>query len=332
MSKTIKVAYITSDIIGVPYSYCVLLKKYGVETVLYRRISKSKRKYGGMSGNPLNIDIRYLKDNFILRYLQIFKLNFDYDILHLHEGGGIFESIFCGFGKAKIIYHFHGSPIRENMPNFTIYSKIRKMYWKYLGIHSKALVSTSDLLQHWKGAELLLDPIDQTILKRKTQRNIDQPYILSPHYCDNGIKGTNIVFSAWNILKKKYPKYTLHVINFGKDAPYYKKLTESDKTVIWHDFLPREDFINLLSGATVNWGEFIIPAYGLTEIEAFSLGVPDISGPNITDVELAERTENLVLDSELRSIVIEKQKQIVERYNSDILSKKLYEIYMEVLK
>ena len=45
------------------------------------------------------------------------KLNSEYDIVHLHDGGGHLEAVFCGFGKAKIIYHLHGSPIREGMPN-----------------------------------------------------------------------------------------------------------------------------------------------------------------------------------------------------------------------
>lgn len=325
----IRVAHITSDIVTVPYTYSVLMKKYGIESVLYRH--KNENKYGAKSGNPLDVDIRFLNTNSIQRHLQILSLNHEYDIIHLHDGGGIFEAIFCGFGEAKVLYHFHGSCIRDGMPNFGIKSKIRKAYWKYVGIYNKAVVSTADLLPHWKGAELLLAPIDPTILDIKPTQNIGNPYILSSHYCDDSVKGTARVFSAWNIFKKKFPEYALHVISWGKDARYYKNLTKDDSSVIWHDFLPRKDFFDLLSGATVNWGEFVIPAYGLTELEAFTIGVPDITGPNITDVELVECTEMLILDDDLRSTTIEKQKQIVAKYDPDILSKRLYEIYMSIL-
>jgi glycosyltransferase involved in cell wall biosynthesis len=325
-----KVAYVTSQIVGVPYSLCVIMKKLGIETVLYRRKIRNKG-YGANSGNPLNVDIRYLSENHILRYMQILKINNEYDIVQLHDGGGIFEAVFCGFGKAKVIYHFHGSSIRENMPNFNIKSYIKKIYWKYLGIHSKALVSTEDLLSHWKGAELLLDPTDQTLYQKQRQINIEQPYILSSHSCDDGIKGTFKVFSAWSILKKKFPNYTLHVVNWGKDAKYYKDKTKNDSSIVWHEFIQRDEYISLLAGATVNWGEFVIPSYGLTELEAFALGVPDVTGIDITDITLAEKTEKIILDDNIRSIVLDKQKQIVLKYDPDKISKQLYNIYMGVL-
>lgn len=326
-----KVAYITSQIVGVPYSLCVIMKKLGVETVLYRRKIGNKG-YGANSGNPLNVDVRFLSENPILRYIQILKLNNEYDIVHLHDGGGIFETIFCGFGKAKVIYHFHGSSIRENMPRFTIKSYIKKLYWKYLGIHSKVLVSTADLLPHWKGAELLLDPIDQALSQKHRQINIKQPYILSSHSCDDGIKGTFNVFSAWNILKAKFPNYTLHVVKWGKDAKYYIDKTGCDPSIVWHNFIQRDEYLNLLAGATVNWGEFVIPSYGLTELEAFAMGVPDVTGIDITDVTLAKETEKIILDDNIRSAVLEKQKQVVLKYDPDRISKQLYNIYLDVLK
>ena len=329
--KIIKVAYVTSQIVGVPYSYCVLMKRLGINTTLYRRKIKNKG-YGGESGNPFNVDIKFLSDNTIIRYNQILEINDDYDIVHLHDGGGIFEAIFCGFGKAKVIYHFHGSSIREGMPRFTFKSYIKKLYWRYIGIHNKVLVSTVDLLPHWKGAELLLDPIDQMILKVPRIRNIEHPYILSPHSCDDGVKGTYKIFDAWNILKQKYPEYKLHVINWGIDAPYYKELTKDDSSVIWHDFLQRKEYIELLSGSTVNWGEFVIPAYGLTEIEAFAMGVPDISDPKLTAIDIAKKTELLILNEDMCFTLIAEQKQRLIKYDVNTLCERLYNIYMDVLK
>jgi glycosyltransferase involved in cell wall biosynthesis len=326
-----KVAYVTSQVVGVPYSLCVIMKKLGVETVLYRRKIGNKG-YGANSGNPLNVDVRFLSENPILRYIQILKINNEYNIIHLHDGGGIFEAVFCGFGKAKVIYHFHGSSIRDSTPNFNIMTYIKKMYWMYFGIHSKALVSTADLLSHWKGAELLLDPMDQTISQKHGLPNTDHPYILSSHSCDDGIKGTFKVFCAWDVLKRIFPKYSLHVVDWGRDAPYYKNLTKNDPSVIWHNFIPREEFIDLMVGATVNWGEFVIPAYGLTELEAFAMGVPDVTGIDITDITLAEKTEKIILDDKFRSAVLETQKQIVLKYDPDKISKHLYNIYMDVLK
>jgi hypothetical protein len=328
--KPIKVAYVTSVVMCVPYTYAVLMKKLGLETVLYRR--KIDRGYGGKSGNPLNVDIRYLNDNPILRYIQILKLNNEYDIIHLHDGGGILEAVFCGFGKAKIIYHFHGSTIREGATNFNVFTWIKKMYWKHVGIYSKVIVSTEDLLPHWEGSELILDPRDLELIKVQRNQNMEQPYILSPHWCDDGVKGTFMVFTAWDLLKPKFPNFKLHVINWGKDAPYYKNQTKDDDSVVWHELLPRGEFLKLMAGATVSWGEFIIPAYGLTEIEAFTLGVPDVSDPDITEVELAEYTEKLILDDNLRLAVLEKQRQIAIKYDSDIISKRMYDIYMDVLK
>ena len=327
--KPIRVAYVTSGVVAVPYSYCFLMKKLGLETAFYRR--KTWSGYGANSGNPLNADIRYLEDNKILRYIQVFRMNNEYDILHLHDGGGILEAVFCGHGKAKIIYHFHGSQIREGMPNFTIFTWIKKIYWMHFGIHSKVIVSTDDLLPHWKGAELLLDPIDPMLFRTQRVRNTEHPYVLSPHWCDDGIKGTDRVFSAWNILKEKFPNYSLHVINWGKDAQRYKSQTKGDTTVVWHEHLPRQEYLKLLSGSTVNWGEFVIPSNGLTELEAFAMGIPDITGPEVTDVELTERTEKLILDNNLRSEILERQNQIVAKYDPDVLSKKLYDIYMSVL-
>ena len=328
--KPVKVAYITSQIVGVPYTYCVIMKKLGIETVLYRRKIKNKG-YGAESGNPQDVDVRYLNENPILRYIQIIKINNEYDILHLHDAGGKLEAIFCGFGKAKIIYHFHGSAIREGATNFTFLTLIKKMYWKHIGIYSKVLVSTEDLLPHWKGSELILDPIDRELLYVHRNQNTEQPYILSPHWCDDGVKGTFMVFTAWDLLKTKFTNFKLHVINWGKDAPYYKNQTKDDDTIVWHNLLSRPDFLKLMAGATVSWGEFIIPAYGLTEIEAFTIGVPDVSDPDITEVELAEYTEKLILDDNLRSAVIDKQKQIILKYDSDIISKRMFDIYMSVL-
>ena len=325
----IKIAHITSDVIGVPYVYCVLMKKLGLNMVLYTR--NLDDSHVNFSDNSQNVDMRYLEENPILRYIQILKLNNEYDILHLHDGGGFLEAIFCGFSKAKIIYHFHGSQIREGMPNFTKFTQIRKMYWKNIGIHSKVLVSTPDLLPHWKGAELLLDPIDQAIFQVPKIQDVNHPYILSPHWCDDSIKGTNIVFSAWQILKEKFPNMSLHVINWGKDADFYKNLTKNDSSVIWHELLPRKKFFELLSGATIFWGQFILPIYSLSEIEAFVMKIPVVSESNISYVELVKRTEKLILDDKICSDMLEKQNQILLKYDSDILSKQLYNIYMDVL-
>ena len=329
MNKPIKVAFITSDVVGVPYSYSVLLRRYGINATLYRR--KSPQKYGAKSGNPLDVNIKFLPTNRILKFIKAFLLNYEYDIVHLSDGGGNFVALFCGYGKAKVVYHFHGSSIREGLPSFTKYTRLKKFLWKNVCRKSKVLVSTQDLLDHWKGAELLLDPIDQALPNIEATPNIENPYILASHYCNDAVKGTYKVFSAWNILKKKFPNFKIHVVRWGIDKQKYIDMTKDDPSVIWHDFIPREEFFRLMAGATVNWGEFVIPAYGLTELEAFKLGVADITGSTVTDIELAERTERLILDESYRKEIIEKQKQIPLQYDPEILSLRLYDIYMDVL-
>jgi glycosyltransferase involved in cell wall biosynthesis len=331
MKNPIKIAYITSGVVGVPYTYSVLMRNMGMETTLYR--NKSPHKYGGCeSGNPLFVDIKFLPDNKIQYFLKILSINNEYDIVHLSDGGGIFTAFLCGFGKAKVIYHFHGSSIREGLPSFTIKTKIKKFFWKHFGIKSKVLVSTADLLEHWNGAELLLDPIDQAIPDIKATPNIEQPYILASHYCNDAIKGTYKVFSAWNMIKPKFPNFKLHVVKWGIDKQKYIDMTKNDPSVIWHDFIPREEFFKLMAGATVNWGEFVIPAYGLTELEAFKLGVADITGADISDIDLANQTEKLIRDVKYRTDYIKNQSQIVNQYDPTILVNKLYNIYMNVLK
>ena len=330
----ITVAHVCLDNTNVAYSYSYLMNKFNIESTIFQpkipNTITSKIHYGYESGNPLNISMKYLSNSEIIRAFEILGINNRFDIVHLHDGAGILGAVVSGMGTARVVYHFHGSVIREGLPTFTLPIRLRKMYWRYFGLHSKTIVSTADLLEHWRGSELILDPIDPMIFK--TERFSGVPYILSPHRCDDDIKGTFMVFSAWDMLKEFFPELTLIVINWGKDAEYYKNQTKDDPSVHWLEPVTRTEYINLLSGATILWGQFIIPAYGLSEVEAIAMGVPIISDPDITESELADFTKKLIQDDTLRSVIIDKQREKILDYNSDVIAKKIYDMYVGVLK
>jgi glycosyltransferase involved in cell wall biosynthesis len=329
----IKVAHICTDNSNVAYAQSQMMKKYDIDSTIYipRKTIDSAVTihYGYESGNPYDIKIKYLSNDEFRRGFELLEINTYYDILHLHDGAGAFGAFFCGYGSAKILYQFHGSVIREGLPTFTFPIMVRKFLWKHLGLYDKVIVSTPDLVKQWQGSELLLDPIDPT-LSQKVQ-TISEPFILSSHRCSDSIKGTNIVFDAWDTVKKEHPELSLIVIDWGEDKEKYKLRTKDDPTVIWKPMLNRETYLNLLSKARVFWGQFIIPAFGLSEIEAMFSGIPVISEAKINSNYLSERTNKILSNNDFKKDILAHQERVLEFYDEKKLSKRLFDIYNEIL-
>jgi len=138
------------------------------------------------------------------------------------------------------------------------------------------------------------------------------PIIFSPHKCDDKINGSFMVFSAWEMIRDRLPDHTLVVIDWGKDAEYYKNQTKDDYRVIWIKVETHEEYLKHLNTSSIVWGQFIDPELTFLEIEAISENILVISDPDITEIELANFTEKIYLDKTLYSIVINKQRTLNE--------------------
>ena len=139
-----------------------------------------------------------------------------------------------------------------------------------------------------------------------------KPFIFSPHKCDDKNNGTFMVFSAWEMIRDKLPDYALVIMDWGKDAEYYKNQTKDDYRVIWIKVTTHEEYLKYLKTSTIVWGQFIDPELSFLEIEAISENILVISDPDITEIELANFTEKISLDKTLYSIVINKQRTLKE--------------------
>lgn len=337
----IKIAHIFNTA-NIAYYYSYILKKYGVESKVYqnatpRNVAMSKIMYGYESGNPLNVKLGWLSNNLWKKIIDLNYIRDDFDIVELHEGGGLLGSTIVNSFPCRKIAHFHGTEIRVKKA-FTSGKWLRKQYFRYAMNYDKILLSTPDLTQCiWKdaGAIVLLNPVDPTIVEFREKHEEDFDYIFYPTRQDDDAKASDIVFAAWRIVRESRPDLRLVTIRWGRDYLEHEAETKGDNRVIWINPLTRPDYIAYLRGSALVLGQFRLPIHSLIELEAIFSGKPVVSY-HTSGVNRPLDIANLVLrllnnDAYRESSVNRQLKEVKQFYDSEKLGSQLYDIYQDVL-
>ncbi|MCX6648463.1 MAG: hypothetical protein NTV61_03640 [Candidatus Bathyarchaeota archaeon] len=337
----IRVAHIFNTA-NVAYYYSHILKTYGVESTVYQKVTPrsvvmSKIMYGYESGNPLNVDLGWLSDGCLNQAMDLNDIRDDFDIVELHEGGGLLGSTIVNTFPCKRIAHFHGTEIRVEK-DFTSGKWLRKQYFRYGMNYDRIVLSTPDLVQCiWKGADavVLLNPIDPTINEFRNKHEEGFEYIFYPTRQDDAIKSSDRVFAAWRIIRESRQDLHLVAIRWGRNYPEHEAETKGDDRVIWIDPLTRRDYIAYLKGAALVLGQFKLPAHGLIELEAIFAGKPLVSyhfsGIDAPS-DIANEVLRLLNDDAYRESSTNKQLSWVKPfYDNEKLGTQLYDIYRGVM-
>ena len=329
MGNRIRVAHI-GNTANVAYYFSYLMKRYNVESTVYQpRIPSSAMApiyYGYDSGNPLSIDLQFYQRDQRLESFR--KIANEYDIVELHEGGG-FLSPYLRFTSAKRIAHFHGSELRSK----TYKKRLLRVFFQ-LSRFDHILLSTPDLKDLiWdKTAEVLLNPIDPLI---DSIRSSDGNYVFYPTRIDEEVKGSDLVFKAWEKIQIKYPDLKLIAVRWGSDAAKYENLTKQDEHVIWLNLLNRQEYVKTLCGASIVLGQFKSNSLGLIELEAISAEKPVLSLNTLNTNQpetISDESIRILEDYNYKNEILKKQRNILLPYDHNRLSKQLFDVYCNVLE
>jgi hypothetical protein len=338
----IRVAHIFNTA-NVAYYYSHILKKFGVESTVYqsvtpRNVAMSKIMYGYESGNPLNVNLGWLSENLWKRINELYDLRDKYDLIELHEGGGLLGSTIINTFANKKIAHFHGTEIRVKK-NYTSGKWLRKQYFRYLMHYDQILLSTPDLVDSiWKNSNalVLLNPIDPTIDELRDKHKENFEYIFFPTRQDDSIKSSESVFKAWEIIRERRPDLHFVAIKWGRNYLEHMSETKGDSRVMWIDPLTRRDYLAYLKGSALVLGQFKLPIYSLIELETIFTRKPLVcyrsAGIN-EPLDIANEALRLLNNDSYRESSVSKQWMEVEQsYNNEELGKKLYNIYRSLLE
>jgi len=259
-----------------------------------------------------------------------------FDIFHFHYGLSFFflhlDLIILKLLKKKIIFHFHGSDIRNlnyvkelindtnpKIPKSTFKQKIN--LWIIKKFSNKILVSTPDLLELVGDEAILLPNTVDLEYWKKPNRKIKNNKLRIIHAPSRRfLKGTEVILKAIQDLKKRENvKFSLIE---GEDFDKVK---------------------NLYQNADIAIDQLLIGWYGIFAIECMALGIPVVANiredlkvsffPELPVIHATKKTLPLVLsklveDQDLRKDVGRKGKQFVENYHdSSKVAKKLLDIY-----
>lgn len=271
------------------------------------------------------------------RRLKFFLRSIGYfDIFHFHYGLSFFpfhmDLFILKFLKKKIIFHFHGSDIRNlnyirelinkdshTQPKSTLEQKMN--LWIIKRFSDKILVSTPDLLELvGPGSIFFPNIVDLKFWKKTGQKKKTSKLKIVHAPSKRYLKGTDVILKAVEDLKKE--KNVELAIVEGED---FSKVR------------------NLYENADIAIDQLLIGWYGIFAIECMALGIPVIANvredlrakffPELPVVHATKKTLPLVLsrlieDEDLRSSIGRKGRQFVEAYHdSGKAAKRLLDIY-----
>lgn len=190
------------------------------------------------------------------------------------------------------------------------------------GVKGDKIIVTHLAPQNFRGYETISLP----------QQYVFYPAALWPH------KNHKVLFSAFDLLKKKFPE--LHLVLTGTEKRFFNNIPEK---VLYLGHVPN----NILHTIYKNAAALVFPSsfegFGIPLVEAFSLGVPVIAADNTSMPEivgdagilvptgdakaLADTIERLLTNQKLRSELIAKGYERAKHFSWEKTAQKTIEVF-----
>jgi glycosyltransferase involved in cell wall biosynthesis len=164
------------------------------------------------------------------------------------------------------------------------------------------------------------------------------------------IKGAVVAF---NLIKKEFPEAELNLVGPGLEigSSFYKEMSRnhSIEGVIWHGYLERPQLLALMQSCDVLMQPSLVESFGLTLVEAMSLGLSVIAGSNtgaarevVGDAGLLVNTKNAQeMANALRQLLGDQRQRedlalraiqhVEDRFSSEVVAKSTVDCYLAII-
>jgi len=319
------------NIAGVPYILSRAQRGLGIgsDVVVFR-----KNSYG--YGYDFNMQVdrlpRILQP--FLRVKELLSKYRNYDVYHLHSSSFLpfyLDAPILRLLNKKIVYHHHGSDVRELKFLKNSIKIIKKGIPFFSRLGNFHYVSTPDLLEIVPGSEWLPNPVNVESLnefarKHAHARKKREEIIVAHAPTNRKVKGTDFVINAVNQLKKEGLNIRLDLIE-----------NKEHETALQH-----------ILNADIVVDQLIVGWYGVQAIEAMILKKPvcvfirkdleknfkGFSMPvcNSSVSSIKENLRELVLDDNLRNKLGENgEKYAKKMHDSNKIAEKTIKLYESLL-
>ncbi len=296
----------------------------------------------------------------ILLYLMLEKFKNDFDILHCHGAyppgyvGATFKKIF----KTPLVIRPHGSDILPDegiRKNQRLDRRVKEALnaadaiiaqSRFLKEEIEKITGVTDKIKVIPNGVKISEFDSHKALKSK------KPYILAMGSLTKK-KGFDILISAFDYLKQRFPKAELKIAGDGKESENYKMLinekglnnsikllgniTGKKKIALFKNCLffvnssRREPFANVNLEALAAGKPIIATRVG-GNTEVVKNGYNGFLVPTEDPVKLSEAMIKLYNNRGLLKKMSERSREIAERYEWDLIVKRYIKLYDELLK
>ena len=359
-----------------------LAEKYSVKvTILTPFVDKNSKKYekfgnveiyrffrlySQIENKPLKFFLCNIVTFFYLLYLFIFK-NKRYDIVNIHTVAlmGLPSLILSKLFNIPVVFtvHHYGSGRdishpRENGYLLNLYIKYLLKYGDHIVVTSKTQVNYLKYLfgdLEDRGIKYSVIPPGIKRVKVNTFQNIEKKY--------RYLEGKFLVLSIGRLVKRKRYDILLKIAERIKDndtifliageGPEKEKILNTIKeknlenVKLLGKISEREKYY-LLSKSNLYLQCSEYEGFGITYIEALSMGVPVLAYKNDAILEIKEKVKdgififssveegaNLIEEIKNNKVIISKEdliKKVISLYSWDVVIQKYYKVFQEVLK
>ncbi len=188
------------------------------------------------------------------------------DIVHIHYTTSAIWLLGLG---VKIIAHGHGSDLRLKKHDLI------RLFLNRIGLHSayRIICSTPDLLPYARiygpKTHYIPNPIDTDLFTGAgCSKNPTTPFEVLLFSAPTKIKGFEIAEEAIRVILEKYKNIRITVFKNEHTTRLQKSLNTRQLKII--NPVPSNAIPSLLSGYDFILGQFILGAFGMSELEAFA--------------------------------------------------------------
>lgn len=186
-----------------------------------------------------------------------------------------------------------------------------------------------------KDAVWLPNPINDDFFKvpKKISGLEGNPKIFFPTRLHK-MKSPELGFKIFDDILKKYPLAKLHLIRYPQRYSQYnlfKKYTDKyEKYIIWHDFIPRQEFPSYYSSFDLVLGAFGKGLLNLVELEAMACGATVVSWDKYEFIkiplnDLSKFSLKLLSDNKYKENYVKRSKEYVKNVHGISAASKKYE-------